>query len=281
MSEQIYFTKEITKCENIYNYLQRWTSRKKNKSYDPNEDIQQERYCPRCDNKHTHNCNLTQIIIEFEEPNIQSNTICSVSFIDNINIPLWNRDVEQESGYIRSTSSWSAHVNLTKENKEKYYNEQVFPIDTSTYRYNNGVSVSNFNMKLFADSFADDELESFRCNVEKFTNIFDNIYIDKHLIEIKYLLLTEYKGKYIGKQDFLSKHKPNLYETIINYVTKNMNKIIVYKKLSSKSNSIPFIIISKLITLYMDFQINPLFDATNFDDKKPNPHIGKKQKNNK
>lgn len=279
MQEQIYFTKEITSSGYRYNPNQRWISPKKFKIHDPNEDIQNERYCPRCDNKHKDDCELVQMIVEFNTYNIQNDTICLITFIDNIKIPLWSRNVEKELGCKLYNNTY--YMSISQEDKEKFYDQQVIPIETSLYKYNDNVVMTNFNIKLFADSFADDELESFRCNVNKFTKNFDKIKIDDHLTEIKYILLTEYKNSYIQKQDFLDKHKPNLYTTTIEFTINNMNKVIVYNGLSSKSNYIPNAIITKLITLYLDFQINPLFDAIIFCDKKPNPHVSRKKKSHK
>lgn len=271
--QQFYFTKELILDTK---HSTRWIPQKRFKTYDPNE--QNERYCPRCDNRHKYDCNLAQMIIEFDTQSIQNDTICTITFIDNIKIPLWNRDVELESGHTRPKYGCS-NISLTKEEIEKYYNEQVIPIETSSYKYNDNVVVTNFNIKLFADSFADDELESFRCNVDKFIKIFDNIRIEQYLTKIKYILLTDFKKSYVQKQEFLDKYFPDLYKTTIEFTIKNMNKVIMYNNLSSSSTYIPNAIMTKLITLYLDFQINPLFDNTNFGDQKPNPHIGKKKKN--
>lgn len=280
MQEQIYFTKEIT-CSYQYKLFER-SKPAKSKAYNPNNNTLPERYCPRCDDKHKDNCNLVQMIIEFNTQYIQKDTICTIIFVDNIKIPLWNRNPEAELGHISSSKySWSG-THLTTKEKEKLYDEQVIPIETSLYKYNDDIVMTNFNIKLFSDSFADDELESFRCNVNKFIYLFDDMHVENHISEIKYILLTEYKNSYIQKQEFLEKHKPKLYETTITSTIENINKsrsnIIVYNTLSSKSNYIQIAIISKLVTLYLDFNINPLFDALNFGDQKPNPHISKKKK---
>jgi hypothetical protein len=277
--EQIFFTKEITLCNNHYDPMKRWVPPKRIISYDKN--TQNARYCPRRDEKHKHNCELVQMIVEFNTQHICSDTICTLTFVDNIKIPLWNRCIETETGRIVSKCGWG-DKHMTKEEIEKFYNEQVIPIETSLYKYNDNVITTNFNIKLFADSFADDELESFRSNVEKFVKIFGNMNISRHISEIKYILLTEYKNVYVQKKEFLEKHKPNLYEKIISSVTQNLgninSRVIVFNNLSSKSNFVPTAVVTKLITLYLDFLINPLFEMSNFGEQKPNPHISKKKK---
>lgn len=278
MSEQIFFTKEIIQSQNN-NYFKRWTKPKRFQSYDANEDNRPERYCPRCDDRHKNDCNLIQMIIEFDTNKIQSDTNCSITFVENIKLQLWNRNIDEELGNIHNGHYYTSISQINAKLKQELFEQQTIPIETSTYRYIDNVTISNFNLKLFADSFADDELESFRSNVDKFLKIFNNIYIENHIDEIKYLLVTEYKNSYIQKQDFLAKHKPEFYKSTIDDVTTNMKRMIIYNNLSSKSTYISNAIITKLITLYIDFKLNPLFEATQFNDQKPNPHISKKTKN--
>lgn len=264
--EQYFFTKEITK-----------------RSVHPDGTF---KYCPRCDNVHEGMCELVQMIVEFDPKNINSNTNCSITFLENIKIEHMYEISKEDSCKI------NMHRCDEMRKRIRLHEKYVIPVETSFYSFNDNVITSNFNLKLFADSFADDELESFRCSVTKFLQIF-NIDIDRYVNNIKYLLLTEYKNKYVDKQQFLEKHIPKFYEDVINniiedtnYKTQNPytsylgsnNKTIIYKKTKLSSNALDRVVIEKIIKLYLDFIINPLFHANMYEDKKPNPHISKKTK---
>lgn len=274
--KNIYFTKEITEVRQIY-----YRDDKSNQPvYSQSELLETNRFCPRCDGYHNGNCNLIQMVITLNTNCIERNTFCKITFYENIKLPLWNKNVKKEPEFIDSNYV-SRYSEKYKNFLKKMLDKQFTPAETANYKYNDNVHETSFGIKLFEESFADDELESFRSNLKLFVKFF-NVDITQHVDKIKYLLLTEYKNSYIQKKDFLNIHFPTLYDKIKLEIINNMKNsgrpVIQYSTLNQKSNFILNEVINKLIKLYVDFFVDPLFEASNFGNQKPNPHIGKKAK---
>jgi hypothetical protein len=276
VSDQFYFTKELVSCTEPY-----WkyrSQRSKSKPYHENPD--NDRYCPRCNNYHKGNCTLIQMIVEINTV-IDDKKNFMVTFLTNIKIPLWNRDVAKE--YEIFTGQYIYFNHETVKEQKKYYSEQVKEDETILYKYIDDIEQSSFNITLLNTSFADDELESFRTNANTFEKLFIRFDISNIIGEIKYILLTNYKNTYISKEEFLEKHKPALYKDLINKTLADLykfeNRIIIFAISKSKSDYMKNEIIKKLTTLYLDYHINPVFDSQNSTNmQKPNPHIEKKKK---
>jgi hypothetical protein len=224
-------------------------------------------------------CSLKQMIVKI---NTDEKSFM-VTFISNIRIP-----------YLKCKND-THHV----------HGEQNKNINnTMSYQYIDGVEQSSFNIKLLDGSLSDDELESFGPHINMFCEIFKLRGNSDNVNYITYILKTTYKNSYISKKELIERHVPNICNDYIQCVTReyndysdhrfttqknicyaptnyyNRNVIMIYNlKSKAKAKYMQNAIITKLIGLYVDYHVNPLFDKHNsIYSQKPNSHVDMKNK---